>query len=515
MKTQIFAFVFLLFLIACKQSTPTEQTSDKLGQIEIQVTGSDEAIPHFEKGLLLLHSFEYEDAAVEFKQARTIDPDMVMAYWGEAMTHNHPLWSRVNIDEARGILNELAETKEARKSKAKTDLEKDFLEAVELLFGDGEKLERDDAYALQLGKMHKSYPENNEVSAFYALSLLGSVDEGRDVEVYAKGAEIAQQILDKNPEHPGALHYLIHSYDDPDHAHKAVYAADNYSKVAPDAGHALHMPSHIYIAMGNWDDVISSNVASFEASKVRKQEKDLSNEALGYHAFQWLMYGYLQKGDLDNATRVVKEMEQYSEGLKSPRARSYRAMMEANYRTDTENWAADAVSLATNVDDLNISMQAVQSYVDAMVSYHNGDMEIVQSEFDSLSFKRKKAQDKVLQRGVSMCSNVGWYQQLPTQVEVNHAHVIEMEIAAFLEMKKGNDLAVEELLKKATKLEEETSFMFGPPTIAKPSHELYGDWLLSKGRLKDAQTQYEKALERAPGRRLSVKGLEKARAKNI
>jgi hypothetical protein len=190
-------------------------------------------------------------------------------------------------------------------------------------------------------------------------------------------------------------------------------------------------------------------------------------------------------------------------------------MMEANYRTDTENWVADAVSLATNVDDLNISMQAVQAYVNAMVSYHTGDIEKVQTVFDTLSFKRKKAQDKVLQRGVSMCSNVGWYQQLPTQVEVNHAHVIEMEIASFLEMKKGNDSAVEELLKKATKLEEETSFMFGPPTIAKPSHELYGDWLLSKGRHNEARTQYEKALERAPGRRLSMKGLEKANTKNI
>lgn len=515
MKTQISAFVFILFLIACKQSTPSDQPADQLGQIEIQVTGSDEAIPHFEKGLLLLHSFEYEDAAVEFKKARTIDPNMVMAYWGEAMTHNHPLWSRVNIDNARSILSELAESKEVRQSKAKTPLEKDFLEAVELLFGEGEKLERDDAYALHLGKMHKKYPGNDEVSAFYALSLLGSVDEGRDVEVYAKGAEIAQQILDKNPEHPGALHYLIHSYDDPDHAHKAVYAADNYSKVAPDAGHALHMPSHIYVAMGNWEDVISSNVASFEASKVRKEEKDLSNEALGYHAFHWLMYGYLQNGDMENATRVVREMEQYSDGLESPRARSYRAMMEANYRTDTETWEKEAVNLTTDVDDLNISMQAVQAYVDAMVSYHTGDIENVKSVLDSLSLNRKKAQDKVLQRGVSMCSNVGWYQQLPTQIEVNHAHVIEMEIAAYLEMVQGNDSAVEELLKKATKLEEETSFMFGPPTIAKPSHELYGDWLLSKGRNKDAQTQYEKALERAPGRRLALKGLDKATAKNI
>ena len=508
-----FLFIFLICIsfIACKQNINQQPHSASLGHVELNISGMEEAKPHFEKGLLLLHSFEYDDAAEEFQKARSIDPEMVMAYWGEAMTQNHPLWSRVNLDDARQVLNELAESQEERSFKAKTDLEKDFLQAIELLFGEGEKLERDDAYANHLSKMHQKYPNNDEVAAFYALSLLGSVDEGRDFEVYAKGAEIAQKILDKNPEHPGALHYLIHSYDDPDHAHKAVYAADNYSKVAPDAGHALHMPSHIYIAMGNWDDVISSNIASFEASKVRKEKKDLSNEALGYHAFHWLMYGYLQAGDYENATRIIKEMEQYSEGLESPRARSYRVMMEANYRTDTDKWLENEVQLEADVEDLNIEIHAVQTYTQAMIALQQGKMEDVHSLHQDLKSKRQEAQDKVLQRGVSMCSNVGWYQQLPTQVEVNHAHVIEMEIGAFIEMENGNDVAVEQLLKEATKLEEETSFMFGPPTIAKPSHELYGDWLLSKNRAKEAQLQYEKALERAPGRLLAVQGLEKSK----
>ena len=150
-----------------------------------------------------------------------------------------------------------------------------------------------------------------------------------------------------------------------------------------------------------------------------------------------------------------------------------------------------------------------------MKAFAHSDISQLQLEIDSLSEKRKEAQDKVLQRGASMCSNVGWYKQLPTQVEVNQAHVIEMELGALAASAKGNDEEAERLLREATTLEESTSFMFGPPTIAKPSHELYADWLLSKGRAADAQIQYEKALERAPGRMLSERGLERSKTNKL
>ena len=189
----------------------------------------------------------YGDAAEAFLKAQEADENFAMAYWGEAMTKNHPLWSEQDFDEGRAILSRLAPSQEERLAKAPTELEKDFLMAVELLYGDGTKIERDDAYAQHMGKLFNKYTDNHEIAAFYALSLLGSVEAGRDYEVYGKGAKIAQSILDENPRHPGALHYLIHSYDDPDHAPLAIEAANNYSKVAPDAGHALHM-LHISIS---------------------------------------------------------------------------------------------------------------------------------------------------------------------------------------------------------------------------------------------------------------------------
>ena len=144
-------------------------------------------------------------------------------------------------------------------------------------------------------QLSEKYPNNHEISAFYALSLLGSVPDGRDDAIYGKGAIIAKGIIEENPNHPGALHYLIHSYDDPAHAHLALNAANSYAKVAPEASHALHMPSHIYLAMGMWDEVISSNINSYQASINRMERKNLDNNARGYHAYHWLQYGYLQK----------------------------------------------------------------------------------------------------------------------------------------------------------------------------------------------------------------------------
>ncbi|MCF6223634.1 MAG: hypothetical protein L3J34_07890 [Flavobacteriaceae bacterium] len=153
-------------------------------------------------------------------------------------------------------------------------------------------------------KLNLKYPDNHEVKAFYALSLLGSVSDGRDDEIYGKGAKIAQGIIEENPNHPGALHYLIHSYDDPKHANLALDAAYSYAKVAPDASHALHMPSHIFVAMGMWDEVVKSNENSYQASVNRMERKKLDNDARGYHAFHWLEYGYLQQNRFEDAKKT-------------------------------------------------------------------------------------------------------------------------------------------------------------------------------------------------------------------
>jgi len=309
-KLYLLALISCCLLVACsnstKESTQKEtKNASKLGDIAFDVSGNSVAEPAFEKGLLLLHSFEYEDARTAFLEAQKLDSTFAMAYWGEAMTYNHSLWQRQEKEKAIAALNKLAPTADERAKLAPTSIQKDFLKSLDILFGEGTKYERDLAYNQFLESLTQKYPDNNEIASFYAISLLGASRNGRDGDLYDKSARIVQGIIKENPNHPGALHYLIHSYDDPVHAHLAKAAADSYAKVAPDAAHALHMPSHIYVALGRWDDVVTSNIASWNASVKRMERKALKDDARSYHAFNWLQYGFLQRGEFDKADKMV------------------------------------------------------------------------------------------------------------------------------------------------------------------------------------------------------------------
>jgi len=309
----IFILPVALSLISCSTKNNTPQ--DKLGEIHFAGSGNDQAQPAFTKGMLLLHSFEYVDAAEEFQHARSIDTDFVMTYWGEAMTHNHPLWQEQDYDKGNEILNALAPTPEGRIDKAKTELEKDFIGGINILYGKGDKATRDSSYAAYMETLYIKYPGNDEVASFYSLALNGWGTTEHEKSILVTAAQIGFEVLKRNPRHPGALHYIIHAYDDPQYAELALATADKYATVAPDASHALHMPTHTYLALGLWDKVVTSNIVSWEAAKARKERKNLDNNALGYHTYHWLEYGNLQLGQKEKAREMVDSMVQYCNAL--------------------------------------------------------------------------------------------------------------------------------------------------------------------------------------------------------
>lgn len=499
-----------LSLWAC-QSTSTEVNSEpkeeaKLGVIDFIPTGKAEAQSAFERGMLLLHSFEYEDARTAFLETQEIDPDFGMAYWGEAMTYNHSLWSRQQQDKAIEALGKYAPTKEERLAKIASGLEHDLFEAVEVLYGEGKKLERDQAYSDYMASLHEKYPDNHEVASFYALSLLAAVPSGRDFEIYNKGAQIVQGIIAENPNHPGALHYLIHSYDDPEHAKFALEAANSYSKVAPDAAHALHMPSHIYVALGMWDEVISSNIASYEASTNRMSRNDLDNDARSYHALNWLQYGYLQQGRVKEATALMEKMAKYAEELPSKRARAYLVAMKGAHMVESADWESTLTEVTTDVEDLNISIQAGLSLLDGLKAYHQKDQAKLEAVIALMDDRKQKASLLVEEKGVPMCSAGGWASKAPDQLDIDYAAVMEYELQALSASLNGEDKAADDWFQKAIQLEKASSYAFGPPIIIKPSNELYGEWLLSQNRAEEALKQFELSLERGPKRYLSLKG---------
>ena len=505
---------FVLFVAAALTlsgcSDKNHSAESTLGTIYFTPYGNDAAQPHFQQGLLLMHNFEYEDARTSFLEAQKLDPDFHMAYWGEAMTYNHPLWHSQYTDEGRKALNKLAPTAEERVALATTDIEKDLIQGANILFAeddDNDKLDRDIAYSTYMHSLYKKYPGNHEIGAFYALSLLGSAPD-RDTETYEKGAIVVQGILKENPQHPGALHYLIHSYDDPAHAHLALDAANNYSVVAKDAGHALHMPSHIYVSMGMWDEVVSSNIASFAASDERRVRLELDNNARNYHALQWLMYGHLQRNEIKEAHALLTDMKGYHDELDSGRARAYLTMMRAGYLIDSEDWDSDAVSFEINDSSLNVSLRAVNTFIAGMYAYQTEDKEALHAVISEMEGVREEEHKRMMQRGSSSCSGVNWTSKLPTKTDINNAHIMEMQLkAVYAELNEDLDQA-EMWFNAAADMEDDTSFSFGPPSVVKPAHELYGEWLASRNMHKEASAQFDKALEKAPGRRLSVQGKE-------
>ena len=506
---QIYLYLSIpLFIFACsrEQQNTNDSFTDELGEIQFDVQATPEAQEAFKKGLLLLHSFEYEDAETAFLAAQQLDSTLIMAYWGEAMTHNHPLWRQQDKEKAQKALGKLGKTPEERLAKVPKGLERDLWQAAEILYGEESgKKERDKTYSDYLQSLYQKYPNNHEVAAFYALSVLGAVPVGRDEAAYGKGALVAQSIIEENPKHPGALHYLIHSYDDPTHAKLALNAANSYSKVAPDAAHALHMPSHIYVALGMWNEVINSNIASFEASVKRKKRKELDEDAQSYHALHWLMYGYTQKGNMEEAKNLMKQMKDYVDKTDSKRARDYLISMKGNYLVESNEWDGEIATYTARLDDLNISTQAIDAYLEGKKVALKNDLDSLKRVIGKMEMVRQKASNIVSEEGIAMCSSAS-NNYAPNQQDINQAHIIEMELKALLAQKEGKREESEKWLQLATELQENTSYAYGPPPIVQPSFEMYAEWLMEQKRDEEALTMFDKALAFGPKRLKALKG---------
>ena len=499
----IILVITVCVLVSC---TSTTQKENSLVGLPFEVNGSAEAMPAFQKGHLLLHNFEYYDAAEAFLEAQKIDPDFVMAYWGEAMSYNHPVWGVVDVDKARAIMQRLGAIPEEREGKAKTELEKDFIRAIEILYGSGSKSERDLAYLEHMKEMYNRYPGNNEAATFYVLALLGTKEDWRNWEnVNEQAAEISKAVLESNPAHPGALHYLIHSDDHPEYAKFALAAANDYSKVASYAGHALHMPSHIYLALGMWDEVVLSNEVAWQAGVDRVKNKALNNDELNYHSHLWLLYGYLQQGRNDRALELLKNQIQYVTELPSGRARFHLLKMKGHYLFETETWTGDIADLTIETKDLSLESRSVGYLIDGVKAFKQDEeaelMKVIQAIKMDLSVANslKETSANITVCGVSSYSNT-----IPSEYELNNGAMMYNELQALLAWKQNRLKEAEELFRKAVEIDE--SFVTGPPDFVKLSNEFLGEFLLAMNRPEEANEQFDLALKSAPNRLLALKG---------
>ena len=307
----------------------------------MEVEANEAAKASFLRGLALLHNFEYDFAAREFRKAQEADPDFVMAYWGEAMTHNHPLWAEQDRDEARAILERLGSDPEARAAKARSAKELQWLSAVETLYAtEGTKIERDLAYLAAMQAMLALDPDDIDVRAFTGLATLGSSLGGRQIRIYMEAAGILEPGFMTNEMHPGILHYLIHSYDDPTHAPLGLRMAERYAVVAPDAGHAQHMVSHIYLALADWEATERTNVNASKVVNLQRAAQGQSDTFCG-HYNEWLAYALLQQGK-DAGDLIRNCAAQASARLESGERRGTVRMTRSAARValflDRSNW---------------------------------------------------------------------------------------------------------------------------------------------------------------------------------
>jgi tetratricopeptide (TPR) repeat protein len=535
----------LALVLALGSGAAPQAQQEALGKIEFPTSQTGAAQDAFLRGVLLLHSFEYDDAKEAFVEAQNAAPGFAMAYWGEAMTYNHPLWSQTDPDAARAALARLAPARDARLARAANDKEKMWLTAVEALYGEGEKLARDTVYAAEMRRMFERYPEDLEVKAFYALALLGTSHGGRDIPTYMRAAAIVEDVARANPQHPGAVHYLIHAYDDPAHAPLGLRYADVYGKIAPSASHALHMPSHIYFALGMWDRASDTNERSAKAADDRVARKGLGADDRGLHALLWLQYSYLQQGRHDDARSVLGQIETAAAETGSVRTRSHQALARAMWIVETRKWMDARGGVVP--DGLGAGATAADLFAVGMAAIRSGNR---MAGSDALQRMAQLAGDGdrpvrsvttakptpaprpgVSRPGVTPIPTPR--PSLPTPAELIAAQgaapaqpasgmpaaggndkrlaaIMAQQLEAILIFSEGRRDEAIVLARQAAVVEDGLSFEFGPPLPVKPTHELVGDLLMDVRRPGEAVVAYEASLKRTPGRALSLLGLYRA-----
>jgi tetratricopeptide (TPR) repeat protein len=507
---------FLIIVLVGAFALGISAQSSQLGKVEFQTSGTEKAQAQFLRGLAALHSFWYEEALEAFRESTRIEPDFMMGYWGEAMAHNHPLWSEQDTSAAREVIKKIKDTPKL------SPRERAYLDAVRLLYGEGEKRARDTAYSAAMEKIYRDYENDLDAAAFYSLSLLGLV---RSVEksyrLQARAGAIALDVYEKNPNHPGAAHYIIHAFDDPDHAILALPAARRYAGIAPEAHHARHMPSHIFLQLGMWPEAALSNESAWEASESWMKRKNLSNSVLDYHSLHWLLYVYLQQGRYRKAEELLTLMKKtmsessYENKLRPGYYENNYANMAAAFIVETERW-----KLASTLFPAPAATGQVTSASPAPVAHaaHGEDQSISSEGPATVRASNRGQRLPMFVRGLasalsgSAAAEENVNKSGTVSRDMESKTIGELQIAAVAALVKGNHELGAELMKEATRLEEEMGPPSGPPGLIKPAHELFGEILLRAGKPEAAREQFKVALLRQPNRARSLLGAARAAA---
>jgi len=466
----------------------------KLGKVNFPVSCDSSVQPQFSIAVAMLHSFWFEKASDTFAAVADKDPQCGMAYWGIAMTHYHPIWEAPGpADLKAGI----AALEKARSVGAKTQREKDYIAAIEAFYKDTDKLDhrtRALAYEKAMDQLQARYPHDHEAAIFHALALLATAPPTDKTYVNQKKAgAILEPLFVEQPEHPGVAHYIIHAYDYPPLAERALDAARRYAKIAPDSPHALHMPSHIFIRLGLWQESIDSNLAS--AASAQKNNAP-GNEL---HAKDYLIYAYLQGAQDREAKKALEALPpgrpddpQYMNWLYATGA------SPARYAVERHRWAEAAtlsVPLNTFPRERYAWTEANLHFARALGASHIGDTEAARKDLLQLaSIREILAQE----------NNKYWADQVDIQREI---------AAAWITLAEGKREEALQQMRAASDHEDRTDKHNVTPGVILPARELLGEMLLELKQPAQAVVEFEATLRAAPNRFNALSGA--ARAANL
>jgi tetratricopeptide (TPR) repeat protein len=480
--------VTALVLSSSQPLVAQSDTDQQLGNVHFETSCNEVAQRRFDRAMRYQHSFWYAAAKEIFEEVAKADPQCGMAHWGVALSLlNNPHAAIPAANLAPG----LAAIQKAKAVGAKTERERDYIDALMLMYADHDKLTHTQRIRAFLGAMEKlaaKYPKDDEAQIAYAITLNTSASPAdKTYAQQTKGAALLEPISMRLPQHPGVTHYLIHLYDYPATAQKGLDAAARYAKIAPAAPHAQHMPSHIYTRVGYWKESVESNLASVKAAKV---DKSLGDQL---HGQDYLVYAYLQTAQDKQARAVVEEMGASNVNTNVQAGGFALAASPARYEMERGDWKA-AAQLQVRPSPFNHAM-AITHFARAVGAARSGNPEAAKADITKLAELREKLRE---------AKDAYWAEQVDIQWQVATAWVLNAE---------GKSDDALKAMSAAADAEDKTEKSPVTPGPLAPARELYGEMLFERGMVKEALAAFEATKAKEPNRFRGYAGAAKAAEK--
>jgi len=482
------------------QAHEQQHAGHELGTVNFTISCSEPAQQAFNRAAALLHHMTYPQAREAFEQVATLDADCAMAHWGIAMTLFQPLWPTRPGPAA--LQRGWDEVQKARALQPPTERERLFVGTAEAFFLDPASTDywlRIRRWEQASGKLYSAFPKDPEAAAFYALAQLAIVPPNVISRTNAdQAAQLLLRVYEQNPDHPGAMHYLVHANDVPGRERELLEITRKYESAAPNNPHALHMPTHIYTRLGDWDGVIRGNLKAADAA-LEYPAGDHGQFVWDEfpHAIEYLVYAYLQEGDNGNALAQLDRLRSTKRLEPTFKTAFHLASTQARYALERRAWDEALLIAAREPGDLDWDRfpwpEGIARFAHGLGAAHLGKLDEARAASQrlvELEAAARKSGEELFARNIQ---------------------VLRLELDAWVAQQAGQADSGVALMREAAGLEASTPKHAVTPAPTLPAYELLGDLLMLQKQPAEALSAYQRSLELYPNRLNSLRGVEQAK----